>query len=363
MPRFHINKKGVPAPCRAKSGNCPLGGDEQHFNTQAEAQAAVDEKNKQTFGILNLDDKVKLQKLAEDLDYIDDEVLFLAWRSAPIIGEKYGNYNHMADSYPELNNYLKSIFGEDAQKIVTIHEDDEEPLSYYRDPSEECHATFDSIVEDERNKGLFLEKEDEWELRPEASEAINKFLKEHEGPEIEVLGRKMKSIAHSRELKQFLMAYAASKRESAVEAEKEFKSKFDKNSEVYMTVDVEGGTSPLEKHFNDVFHEGNYWNSDEITNRPYNGKYHIVEDVPPLNYFKYSKDNPAVQSAIEKHKEAIMTSDGKDFTEDFKKKFYRNLYLSEGPPAEVFGRKFKVIPSPDKIAETIESTVKYGAWW
>lgn len=33
MARFHINKHGVPAPCKAKSGNCPLGGDEKHYNS------------------------------------------------------------------------------------------------------------------------------------------------------------------------------------------------------------------------------------------------------------------------------------------------------------------------------------------
>ena len=26
MAKFHINKHGVPAPCKAKPGNCPLGG-------------------------------------------------------------------------------------------------------------------------------------------------------------------------------------------------------------------------------------------------------------------------------------------------------------------------------------------------
>lgn len=33
MSKFHINKNRVPALCRAEKGNCPLGGDEQHFDT------------------------------------------------------------------------------------------------------------------------------------------------------------------------------------------------------------------------------------------------------------------------------------------------------------------------------------------
>lgn len=52
MSKFHINKHGVPAPCKAKSGNCPLGGMESHYDSQEEAQAAVDAMNQQEYGVL-----------------------------------------------------------------------------------------------------------------------------------------------------------------------------------------------------------------------------------------------------------------------------------------------------------------------
>lgn len=52
MSKFHINKHGVPAPCKAKAGNCPLGGEETHFNTREEAQKSLDEKNKKLFGLI-----------------------------------------------------------------------------------------------------------------------------------------------------------------------------------------------------------------------------------------------------------------------------------------------------------------------
>lgn len=45
MSRFHINKHGVPAPCKAKQGNCPFGGDDQHFLSQEAAQAHADQIN------------------------------------------------------------------------------------------------------------------------------------------------------------------------------------------------------------------------------------------------------------------------------------------------------------------------------
>lgn len=52
MSRFHINKHGVPAPCRAKPGNCPLGGDDQHFKTKEEAQSHADNINEKEHNLL-----------------------------------------------------------------------------------------------------------------------------------------------------------------------------------------------------------------------------------------------------------------------------------------------------------------------
>lgn len=53
MAKFHINKHGVPAPCRATKGNCPLGGDKNHFDNLEDAWNYVTEKNKNEFGILS----------------------------------------------------------------------------------------------------------------------------------------------------------------------------------------------------------------------------------------------------------------------------------------------------------------------
>lgn len=49
--KFHINKKGVPAPCRAKDGNCPLKRT-NHYDSFREAQAAINKMNEDEFGIL-----------------------------------------------------------------------------------------------------------------------------------------------------------------------------------------------------------------------------------------------------------------------------------------------------------------------
>mgnify|MGYP001425994203 CR=1 FL=1 len=52
MAKFHINKHGVPAPCRAKKGNCPYGGSENHYDTMEEAQSAIDQKSEMEYGLL-----------------------------------------------------------------------------------------------------------------------------------------------------------------------------------------------------------------------------------------------------------------------------------------------------------------------
>lgn len=55
MTKFHINKHGVPAPCRASKGKCPLGGEsgsENHFDNYADAQRAVDNQHEKENGFI-----------------------------------------------------------------------------------------------------------------------------------------------------------------------------------------------------------------------------------------------------------------------------------------------------------------------
>jgi len=52
MSKFHINKNGVSAPCRATKGNCPLGGEGQHFNSEEEAQAFITNQMEKEHGLL-----------------------------------------------------------------------------------------------------------------------------------------------------------------------------------------------------------------------------------------------------------------------------------------------------------------------
>lgn len=51
MAKYHINSQGVPAVCRARAGNCPFGGNEQHFSNVEEAQDFADKMNEDKYGI------------------------------------------------------------------------------------------------------------------------------------------------------------------------------------------------------------------------------------------------------------------------------------------------------------------------
>ncbi len=60
--KFHISRRGTPAICRAESGNCPLGSDDEHYATREEAREAFEssqntwtEKDSETLRVLAAD--------------------------------------------------------------------------------------------------------------------------------------------------------------------------------------------------------------------------------------------------------------------------------------------------------------------
>lgn len=50
--KYHINKYGVPAVCKAKPGNCPRGGEGGHFDDLDDAQAEANRRGEAEFDIL-----------------------------------------------------------------------------------------------------------------------------------------------------------------------------------------------------------------------------------------------------------------------------------------------------------------------
>ncbi len=111
MAKFHINKHGVPAPCKAQKGNCPYGGEESHYNSQEEAQIAIDQINEEEYGVLGglkkADNVVTLELKSSAKDVSD---LF--------VSEPYNNHGyvvvgiHTTDfmDLPEYNKVAKEVW-------------------------------------------------------------------------------------------------------------------------------------------------------------------------------------------------------------------------------------------------------------
>lgn len=52
MTKWHINKKGLASICKAQKGNCPFGGESEHYKTEQEAMQASQEKMSKEFGLI-----------------------------------------------------------------------------------------------------------------------------------------------------------------------------------------------------------------------------------------------------------------------------------------------------------------------
>lgn len=97
MSKFHINKHGVPAPCRAKEGNCPYGGSDSHYDTYEEAQAAANKQNESEYGAL---------RALKTTYYTEDGVSIQAGDKAYIVSDGMGGELVFSDyemAYEEAN--------------------------------------------------------------------------------------------------------------------------------------------------------------------------------------------------------------------------------------------------------------------
>lgn len=129
MSKFHINKHGVPAPCKATKGNCPLGGDsgsEGHFDSKEDAQAYADKKNQQEHGItpevLASRESSDIQVSQEDFDaafqdsYEGGDVNQVTGISLQEFEEDYNNneeyeriYNQIPDSVKDSDDKANTV--------------------------------------------------------------------------------------------------------------------------------------------------------------------------------------------------------------------------------------------------------------
>lgn len=116
MSKFHVNKHGVPAPCKATKGNCPLGGDESHFDSKEEAQEYADKQNEKEYGVMpgmkshgeisqkEIEEYERKQYAKGNLRYADEDE-----KADLIESELYGSFAKTDGLVPGTKEYRDTV--------------------------------------------------------------------------------------------------------------------------------------------------------------------------------------------------------------------------------------------------------------
>lgn len=143
MSKYHINKKGVPAPCKATKGNCPLGGDESHFNTQEEAQTYADKVNAEEHSLLpGVQGNNRFGMEKEQFDNLKNKAVSL-------------NYENDKGEQESLDGNVKEVNWED--NTITVRNKD--------DIKDEREINLNSVSDFESSRNNYFSKEYKQELR------------------------------------------------------------------------------------------------------------------------------------------------------------------------------------------------------
>lgn len=164
--RFHINKNGIPSLCKAKIGNCPLGGNDIHFKTPEEAQIYIDSKNAEEFGLLGNSVLLSKRHHINRFQRIDDLVEAIGSKTVLkelclLINDNHKNkINDFIIKTYEINNLNNNLSSQD--KITKLAEIiDNEPVIYQISKqlkSSELHNKID-YIEDKFNVSYFKRKQ------------------------------------------------------------------------------------------------------------------------------------------------------------------------------------------------------------
>lgn len=99
MSKFHIDKNGRPARCKAKPGNCPRGGDDIHFDSEEKAQEHIDKENEDKYGKLpDVHGNIISFETSNDFDSIQDAQKYADNKNE----EEYGLINN-SDEFDSTN--------------------------------------------------------------------------------------------------------------------------------------------------------------------------------------------------------------------------------------------------------------------
>lgn len=177
MTKYHISKKGNPAICRAKEGNCPLGGADEHYDSKEEAREAISKKEEKKHSILpgisevpvesEVDDKSELQKefvqkvkdgkfqeVEKEMIYHKAEELKDAYEML----QKFKNGKNIKDTLDELSNqrnFIAKQIQDKRSEIATELQNKSEKLNKLQKEHIDLSTTLESLEEQvkENNNG------------------------------------------------------------------------------------------------------------------------------------------------------------------------------------------------------------------
>lgn len=144
MSRFHINKDGIPAPCKAKSGNCPLGNESQHFTSEQEAQDYINDSSSEKYGLLPemKNDDVLSEEWKDKFLSHKNFNEFVRNNARNIVSEKIFEGRNLQkatlEKWKELHyenslSNLKEISNEESIKIIRDNIDSSELHGWFRE--------------------------------------------------------------------------------------------------------------------------------------------------------------------------------------------------------------------------------------
>lgn len=134
MAKYHINKKGVPAVCRATTKPCPLGGEEVHFGSKEEAEAFTQNKMKKEHGLLTTlppeeryksgDEEQRIQAIKDG--YVSSEIVLDPSAKVRMALLDEGHYSDrlIYDSDPEVVKKAREVYSKTPHgKLEILHDE------------------------------------------------------------------------------------------------------------------------------------------------------------------------------------------------------------------------------------------------
>lgn len=187
MTKFHINAKGVPAPCRAAKGNCPYGGAsgvENHYDSMEEAQVAADKQLKEKYGVLpSAVTNIEVSKDAAEYVLYDD----FNEHGYQNVGPSYYDLRDSgADGKEILDNLPDEIYNKYGEDFVLVQKDNVKSMVdshflNYVDDSSYHDEIYDALSKS--NKDKYIEN---GEIKDGVKEEISSFITKEMNKDIEL---------------------------------------------------------------------------------------------------------------------------------------------------------------------------------